>query len=81
MDSNSPFAGRDVPIIGQPKILNVVAISLLQCNCEDKPLMMGPIGPAPFVCQACSKAWLVQAQVQVAVTQIIRQEEKPVIES
>ena len=80
MDNDSPFAGRDVPIIGQPKILNIVAIGLIQCNCEDKPLMMGPIGPLPFICQACKKAWQVQAQVQVAVVQIVIPEGNGIIQ-
>lgn len=70
MDPNSPFA-KQVPIIGEPKILNVVAVALIQCNCEAKALLMGPVGPAPFVCGACKKAWELQAQVGVAIFPVI----------
>ena len=73
MDNDSPFAKNQnaIPIIGQPQILNMIAVALVQCNCEAKALLMGTIGPQPFVCGACKKQWLVQAQVQVAVTQVI----------
>lgn len=73
MDNDSPFAktANPIPIIGQPQVINVVAIALMHCNCEAKALLMGPIGPQPFVCGACKKAWVVEAQVQVAVTQIV----------
>lgn len=70
MDPNSPFA-KDIPIIGQPKILNVVAVALLQCNCEAKTQIMGPVGPQPFGCPTCRKLWVVQAQVQLSVAQIV----------
>jgi len=71
MNNDSPFANRDVPIIGQPKILNIVAVGLIQCNCEGGPLMMGPIGGAPMTCHACKKTWLVEAAVQVTVSQVV----------
>lgn len=72
MDPNSPFSKNDnaIPIIGQPKILNVVGVVLMQCNCEQKPLLMGPVGPHPLVCGACKAAWLVGAQIEVALQQV-----------
>lgn len=70
MDPNSPFANA-VPIIGQPVVLNLVAVALLQCNCEAKTLLMGPIGVAPMPCPSCKKVWLVQGEVQVSVQQIV----------
>ena len=66
MDNNSVFA-TPVPIIGQPQIINVVAIGLMRCTCDAKALLMGPIGPQPFVCGACRKAWMVEAQIQITV--------------
>lgn len=71
MDNDSPFSGRDLPIIGQPTVLNMSAIVLLQCNCEDKTLLMGPVGAGPFVCPKCNKNWAVDLQVQIAVQQVL----------
>jgi len=72
MDPNSPFSKNDaIPIIGQPKILNVVGVVLMQCNCEQKPLLMGPVGPHPLVCGSCKAAWLVQAKIEVALQQVV----------
>ena len=70
MDQNSPFA-KDVPIIGQPQILGMSPIVLLQCKCEKKELLMGPIGPTPFVCHSCNKMWAVDAAIKISVTQIL----------
>ena len=72
MDPNSPFAGKDVPIIGQPKILDVTAVVLMQCNCENKALLMGTVGPQPLMCGACKKAWLVEAQIEIGARQVVR---------
>ena len=70
MDPKSPFA-TTVPIIGQPQILNMSAIVLLQCNCEAKTLLMGPIGGSPLGCPTCKKIWLVLAEVKLEVQQAV----------
>lgn len=70
MDVNSPFAST-VPIIGQPVVLNLVGVALVQCNCEAKTLLMGPIAIAPLACPSCKKVWIVQGEIQVSVQQIV----------
>ena len=74
MDPKSPFA-TNVPIIGQPQILNMSAIVLLQCNCEAKTLLMGPVGAIPLGCPSCKKVWLVQAEVSLQVQQVVPKED------
>ena len=70
MDSDSPFAKTSIPIIGQAKIVNLVAVVLIQCNCEAKTLLMGTVGSLPLLCDACNKAWVVEAQVGIKIQQI-----------
>lgn len=70
MDNDSPFAKMDVPIVGQAKIINLVAVVGIQCNCEAKTLLMGTVGSVPLPCNACNKAWIVEAQVAIKVMQI-----------
>lgn len=74
MEPNSPF-NKDVPIIGQPVVLNIVAVALMQCNCEKKTMLMGPISGAPFQCPACKKAWLLNAEMNIAVQQVVLPEQ------
>ena len=73
MDPKSPF-NISVPLIGQPQILNMSAIVLLQCNCEAKTLLMGPVGAIPMGCPACKKMWLVQAEVKLEVRHVVAED-------
>lgn len=74
MEPNSPFApnvNTNVPLIGQPVILNAVVIALVQCTCPEKTTIIGPIGfPVPLVCPTCKKAWAVNAQLELSIQQV-----------
>lgn len=72
MDPNSPF-NVNVPLIGQPTIVSAVCVVLLQCNCENKTLLHGPVGNMPMQCPSCHKVWAVDAHVQMNVAQIVQQ--------